>query len=156
MTPLDTGFYNSFSYIGPTDFRRGGATPTTSVAGSHHMCSSIWQPLGLTSPPAMQTLSAEQSTKIFNLVMECQALSAELAKQFQTLSRLEAMHHTAAQATAHQTINAGWMAQNMAYSILPDGQTWIKSVRKPCSSSAPRLTKLGRTPRLGVQPSIVL
>ena len=33
------------------------------------------------------------------------------------------MHHAVAQATAHETINAGWMAWNMAYSILPDGQT---------------------------------
>ena len=31
------------------------------------------------------------------------------------------MHHTVAQATAHETINAGWMSKNAAYSILPDG-----------------------------------
>ena len=80
----------------------------------------------LTSLPSMQTLSAEQSTEIFNLAAECQALSTELAKQFQTLPRLEVMHHIVAQATAHETINAGWMAQNMAYSILLDGQTWDK------------------------------
>ena len=71
----------------------------------------------------METLNAEQSTEIFNLVAECQALSTELAKQFQTLSRLEVMHHAMAQATAHKTINAGQMAQNVAYSILPDDQT---------------------------------
>ena len=71
----------------------------------------------------MLTLNAEQSTEIFNPVAECQALSTELAKQFQTLSRLEMMHCTMAQATAHETINAEWMAQNMAYSILPDDKT---------------------------------
>ena len=36
------------------------------------------------------------------------------------------MHQAAAQATAHETINAGWMAQNIAYSVLPEGQTWDK------------------------------
>ena len=44
------------------------------------------------------------------------------AKQFQTLCGLEMMHHAAAQATAHKTIDAGQMAWNTAYSILPDGQ----------------------------------
>ena len=70
----------------------------------------------------MQTLSAEQSTEVLNLVAECQVLSTELAKQFQTLPGLEAMHHAA----AHETINAGWMAQKAAYSILFDGQTQDK------------------------------
>ena len=34
------------------------------------------------------------------------------------------MHCTAVHATAHETSNAGRMAQNPTYSILPDGQTW--------------------------------
>ena len=63
-----------------------------------------------------------RTTEIFNLAAECQALSTELAKQFQTLSRLEAMHCTAAQAMTHETINARQMAQNVAYSVLPDDQ----------------------------------
>ena len=100
----------------------------TSVAGLHHVSSSIWQPPGLTFPPAMQTLNAEQSTEIFNLAAECQTLSTELAKQFQTFSRLEAMHQTMVQATAHETINVRWMAQNVAYSILPEGHTWDKKI----------------------------
>ena len=124
--PLDAGLYNSFSYSGPTGFYRGGATPMTSVAGLYHVSSNAWQPPGLTSPPATQTLSMEQSTEIFNLVMECQVLSTDLAKQFHKLSGLRAMHCTPAQATAHKTSNVGWMAQNVAYSILPDGQTQDK------------------------------
>ena len=106
MTPLDVGLYNSFSYYGLPGFSRGGATTVVSVAGSQHVSSSIWQPPGLTSLPTMATLNAEQSTEIFNLAVECEALSTELAKQFQTLSRLEAMHYAMAQATAHETINA--------------------------------------------------
>ena len=126
MMPLDTDLHNSFSFYGPPGCGKGGATPVTSVAGLHHVSSSIWQPPRLTSPQAMQTLSAEQSTEIFNLAAEYQALSTELAKQFQTLSRLEVMHCTVAQATAHETINVRWMTQNTAYSILPDGQTQDK------------------------------
>ena len=49
MMPLDSGLYNSFSYSGLTGFCKGGATPMTSVAGSHHVSSSLWQPPGLTS-----------------------------------------------------------------------------------------------------------
>ena len=75
--PLDAGLYNSFSFGGTTGFSRGGATP---------------QSPGLTSLPARQTLNAEQSTEIFNLVAECQALSTDLAKQFQKISGLKAMH----------------------------------------------------------------
>ena len=74
----------------------------------------------------MQTLNAEQSKEIFNLAAECQVLSTDLAKQFQTLSGLKAMHHAMAQATAHETINVGWMARNVAYSILPEGQAQDK------------------------------
>ena len=78
----------------------------------------------------MQTLNAEQSTEIFNLAVECQAQSTELAKQFQTLSGLETMNRATAQATAHKTINAGQMAQNAAYSILPEGWTRDKKHEK--------------------------
>ena len=114
--PLDVGLYNSFSFSGPTGFFRGEATPTPSVAGSYHMSSSVWQPPRLTSPPAMQTLNAKQFMEIFNLVVECQALSTDLAKQFQKLLGLEVMHHAVAQATAHKTINAGQLAWDVVYS----------------------------------------
>ena len=75
--------------------------------------------------PAMDTLSAEQVAEIYQLATECQALGAELAKQFQNLSRLEAMHRAMTQATAYKTINAGRMARNAAFSTItanqPDG-----------------------------------
>ena len=44
MTPLDMGLYNSFSFYGPPGCSRGGATPTISVAGSHHVSSNVWRP----------------------------------------------------------------------------------------------------------------
>ena len=129
MMPLDMGLYSSFSYYGPPGFGRGGNTPVASVAGLQHISSSMWQPPGLTSlhlPFTTKTLNAEQSTKIYYLVAECQVLGTELAKQFQTLSGLEAMHRTMTQATADETINVEHMAQNVAYSILPHGQALDK------------------------------
>ena len=53
------------------------------------------------------TFSPMQAKELYDLGAECQALGTQLAKEFQTLSRLEAMHCAAAQATAHETINEG-------------------------------------------------
>ena len=50
------------------------------------------------------------------------ALGAELTKQFQNLSELEAVHHTMAQATAHETINARYMAHNASFSTVTANQ----------------------------------
>ena len=63
------------------------------------------------------TLSTEQVVGIYQLTTKCQALGVELAKQFQNLSRLEAMCHAVVQATAHDTINAGCMAHNAAFTV---------------------------------------
>ena len=108
MNPLDTLLYGSFS-----------------VAGSQWVTSSMWQPPGPFYPPltsAMDTLSARQDTEIYQLATECQALGAELTKQFQNLSGLEAVHCPTAQATAHETINARCMAHNAAFSAITTNQ----------------------------------
>ena len=97
-----------------------------SISGSHLVSSNTWQSPGLTSPPATLILNTEQSTEIFNLVAEYQVLSTDLAKQFQKLSGLEAIHCPTAQATAHETINAGQMAQDTVYSAMSVGQTQDK------------------------------
>ena len=97
----------------------------TSVAGSQWVTSSMWQPPRLFSPtllPATDTLSAGQVVEIYQLATECQALGAELAKQFQNLSRLEAMHHVVAQARVHKTINVGQMGCNAAFSAIAANQ----------------------------------
>ena len=69
-----------------------------------------------TLPPATDTLSTEQVVGIYQIATKCQALGVELAKQFQNLSGLEAVHCAMVQATAHETINAGHMAHNAAFS----------------------------------------
>ena len=62
---------------------------------------------------AIDSLSAEQATEVYQLTAECQALGSNL----QTLSRLEAMHRAAAQATAYETINAGCMVCSTTFGI---------------------------------------
>ena len=99
----------------------GNLTPTVpSIAGSHHV-SSTW-PHGLfTSGTSSLHLTIDQANRIFKLVAECQALSVKLAKEFQVLSGLEAMHHNSIQGTAHETLTLGRLAQEAAYlAILRD------------------------------------
>ena len=82
----------------------------------------------------MDTLSTEQTAEIYQLAAECQALGSELAKQFQNLSRPEAVHCTTAQATAHETINVGCMACSATFGMATATQT-----DEECESSMCRL-----------------
>ena len=50
-------------------------------------------------------------------LLECQTLGSELAKQFQTLCRLEALHHMAAQASAHEIVLSRCQACSTAYGV---------------------------------------
>ena len=52
--------------------------------------------------------------EIYQLVKECQELHVEEAQKFQHLFTLEATLRIAAQATAHETINAGHMVHEVA------------------------------------------
>ena len=114
--PMDSYSFNSY-YNGPADFGQGGITPMGSVLGSHQLSSSMLQPGGLFSP-AMPPAPCLLTPEVFCLGAECQAVGSQLAKQFQILSRLEAMHHTMTQATAHETINWRWVERSAAYNVL--------------------------------------
>ena len=118
MSPGDTSLYGS--YNGSTGMGCCSVTPMASMAGSQQVTSSMWQSHRLfssTLPPAPDTLSAEQVVGIYQLATKYQALGGELTKQFQNLSWLEAMHCTAVQAMAHETINALCMAHNVASTV---------------------------------------
>ena len=120
------GIYGSFSYSSSTGMHCGSITPVTSVARSQQVTSSGWQQARSFSPllaQAMDTLSAEQAAEIYQHTAKCQALGFKLAKQFQNLSRLEAVHHATAQAAAHKTINVGCMACSAAFGIATATQT---------------------------------
>ena len=104
--------------------RLGSLTPSVpSIAGSHHM-SSIW-PQGLfPSRPSTPRLTIDQANSIFSLASECQALSIRLAKEFQVLLGLEAIHHNSIQGTVHETLTLGHSAQEATYlAILQDDIT---------------------------------
>ena len=96
----------------------GNLTPTVpSLAGSHHV-SSTWPTDMFTSGPSSPHLTINQANSLFKLAAECQALSIKLAKQFQVLSGLEAMHHNSIQGMAHETLTLGHSAQEAAYSAI--------------------------------------
>ena len=99
----------------------GNLTPTVpSIDGSHHM-SSTWPPDVFTSRTSSPHLTIDQANSIFKLVAECQVLRIKLAKEFQVLSGLEAMHCNSIQGTAHETLTLGHLAQEATFlAILQD------------------------------------
>ena len=85
-----------------------------SLTGSHHM-SSTWPTSIFTSGPSSPHLTIDQANSLYKLATECQALSIKLAKKFQVLSGLEAMHHNSIQGMAHETLTLGHSAQEATY-----------------------------------------
>ena len=114
-------------------------TPTVpSLAGSHHV-SSTWPTSVLTSGPSSPHLTIDQANSIFKLAAECQVLSVKLAKQFQVLSGLEAMHHNSIQGTVHETLTLGHSAWE-AHTQLFCGMGFPRqNVRPRPTASAQRL-----------------
>ena len=106
-----------YSAAGP-----GNLTPTVpSLVESHHV-SSTWPTGMFTSGPSSPHLTIDQANNIFKLAAECQVLGIKLAKQFQVLSGLEAMHHNSIQGMAYETLTLGHSAWEATYlAILWDG-----------------------------------
>ena len=102
----------------------GSLTPSVpSITGSHHI-SSTWPPDVFHSGPSALHLTVDQATSLFGLASECQALGVRLAKDFQMLSGLEAIHRNSVQGTAHETLTLGHSARKAAYAaILQDNIT---------------------------------
>ena len=120
---------------GPSNF-----TPTVpSLAGSHHV-SSTWPTGVFTSGPSSPHLTIDQANCIIKLVAECQALGVKLAKQFQVLSGLKAMHHNSIQGMAHETLTLGHSAWEAAYSAI----LWDGVSEAECEASTQRLMPHGR------------
>ena len=104
--------------------RLGSLTPSVpSIAGSHHVLST-WSPNLFPSRPSTPWLTIDQANSIFSLASECQVLGVRLAKEFQVLSGLEAIHHNSIQVAAHETLTLGCSTWEAAYSaILRDNIT---------------------------------
>ena len=112
--------------VGPSNL-----TPTVPrIAGSHHMLST-WPPSVFTSGASSPRLTIDQANSIFKLVAECQALSIKLAKEFQVLSGLEAMHHNSIQGTVHETLTLGHLAWEATYSAI----LWDKVSEAECKAT---------------------
>ena len=86
-----------------------------SLTGSNHM-SSTWPAGVFTSGPSSPHLTINQANSLYKLAAECQALGIRLAKKFQVLLGLEAMHHNSIQGMVHETLRcSAWEA---AYSAI--------------------------------------
>ena len=97
---------SSFNLPGFPSVGLGSLTPSVpSIAGSHHI-SNTWPPNSFPSRPSTPRLTINQANSIFSLTSECQVLGVKLAKDFQTLSGLEAIHRNSVQGMAHETQKA--------------------------------------------------
>ena len=120
MTPFETGLCGSFSIPSDTVIHCSSLTPATSVSRLQHITSSRWNQAAPLFPLTLQgldPLNTEQTTGLYQLATECQTLGSELAKWFQTLCRLEASHHMAAQATTHEIVLSRCQAHSAAYGV---------------------------------------
>ena len=80
--------------------------------------SSTWPTGVFTSGPSSPNLTIDQANSLYKLAAECQALGVKLAKKFQVLSGLKAMHHNSLQGMAHKTLTLGHSAWEAAYSAI--------------------------------------
>ena len=112
---------SNFNLPGYPAIRLGSLTPSVpSIAGSHHV-SSTWPPNLFPSGPSTPQLTIAQANNIFGLASECQALSIRLAKDFQVLLGLGAIHRNSVQGMAHEMLTLGHSTQEAAYpAILRD------------------------------------
>ena len=102
----------------------GSLTPSVpSIAGSHYV-SSTWPSNLFPYGPSTLQLTIDQANNIFGLVSECQALSIRLAKDFEVLSGLEAIHHNSVWGMMHEMLTLGHSSWEATYStILQDDIT---------------------------------
>ena len=112
--------------------RLGSLTPSVpSIAGFHHVLST-WPYNLFPSGPSTLQLTIDQANNIFGLASECQALGVKLAKDFQVLSGLEAIHHNSVQGMAHETLTLGHSTQEAAYSAI----LWDDIKEAECEATA--------------------
>ena len=96
----------------------GSLTPSVpSTAGSHHILST-WPPNLFPSRPTTPQLTIDQANNIFGLASKCQVLGIRLAKDFQVLSGLEAIHHNSIQGMAHEMLTLGHSTQEATYTAV--------------------------------------
>ena len=109
---------SSFNLPGYPSVGLGSLTPLVpSITGSQHILST-WPPNLFPSRPSTPRLTIDQANSIFGLAYECQALGIRLAKDFQVLSGLEAIHRNSVQGTEHELLTLGHSAREAAYAAI--------------------------------------
>ena len=108
----------SFNIPGLPSLGFGSLTPLVpSITSSHHI-SSTWPPDSFPSGQSVLHLTIDQATSLFGLASECQVLGVRLAKDFQTFSGLEAIHHNSVQGMVNETLTLGHSAHKAAYAAI--------------------------------------
>ena len=106
---------SNFNLPGYPAIGLGSLTPSVpSIASSHHVLST-WPPNLFPSGPSTPQLTIDQANNIFSLASKCQALGVRLAKDFQVLSGLEAIHHNSVQGMMHEMPTLGYSTWEAAY-----------------------------------------
>ena len=127
--------FMSFNLPSYPAVRLGSLTPSVpSIAGSQHLLST-WPSNLFSSRPSTPQLTIDQANSIFGLASECQALGVRLAKDFQVLSGLEAIHHNSVQGKAHETITLGHSTWEAAYVAI----LWDDIIEAECEATMRRL-----------------
>ena len=123
----------SFSLPGYPSMGLGSLIPSVpSIAGSQHI-SSTWPPNLVPSRPSTLRLTIDQANSIFGLASVCQALGIRLAKDFQVLSGLEAIHRNSVQGMVHEMLTLGHLTHEAAYTaILRDNITEVEHEAMTC------------------------
>ena len=125
----------SFNLPGYPSMGLGSLTSSVpSIAGSHHI-SSTWPPNLFPSGPSTPWLTIDQANSIFGLVSECQALSVRLAKDFQVLPGLEAIHRNSIQGMTHEMLTLGHSTLEAAYTAI----LWDDITEAECEATTCRL-----------------
>ena len=89
----------------------------------------------MSSGPSAPHLTVDQATSIFGLASECQALGIRFAKDFQTLSGLEAIHRNSIQGMAHEMLTLGHSAREATYTAI----LWDNITDAECKATMTRL-----------------
>ena len=109
---------SSFNLPGYPAVGLGSLTPLVpSITGSHHV-SNTRPPNLFPSGPTTPQLTIDQANNIFGLAFECQVLDVRLAKDFQVLSGLEAIHRNSIQGMAHEMLTLGHSTREATYTAI--------------------------------------
>ena len=114
-----------------------------SITGSHQV-SSTWPASILTPGLPSPHLTIDQANSMYKLAAECQALGIKLAKKFQVLSSLEAIHHNSIQGTMHDMLTMGAHLRRPHTLPLHGTESLMMNVRPPPAIFAQRLMWLGK------------